>query len=200
VTTALHVAPDPTDRDAIPPDRPSDAAVVRASLARPDRFAAVFDRHWTAVHAFCVSRAGAAGEDLAAETFRVAFDQRERYDLTYDDCRPWLYGIAANLVRGHFRAVDRGRRATRRASRADVPDLADEVIGRLEAAQLGPRLSRALAALPAVDRDTLLLYAWTELRYDDVARALGVPVGTVRSRLHRARARVQSHLASEEAR
>ena len=163
-------------------------------------FGRLFDRHWPAIHAFCTSRAGAVGEDLAAETFRIAFDDRRRFDAAYGDARPWLFGIATNLLRRHFRTADRGRRAEAAMAVVDVDHLADDALGRIEAERLAPQLAAALATLPAADRDALLLVAWAGLTYEQVALAMDVPVGTVRSRLNRARTRVRAHLTKEEAR
>jgi RNA polymerase sigma-70 factor (ECF subfamily) len=176
----------------------SDAELVARSLRDPVAFAAVFDRHWSAIHAFCSSRAGDAGEDLAAEAFRIAFDRRAGYDARYASARPWLYGVATNVLREHFRRAERADRATRRTWALADRTVA-EPLGPLEAAQLGPRLAVALASLDAADRDVLLLAAWAELTYDEIAHATGAPVGTVRSRLHRARTRLRAHLASEGA-
>ena len=152
------------------------------------------------MHAFATSRAGSVGEEIAAESFRLAFDRRRQYDLTYSDSRPWLFGIASNLIRDHFRKAERGRRATARAAIVDTSDFADQTLGRIEAEQLGPQLAAALAALPAADRDALLLLAWADLNYEEIGRALAIPIGTVRSRIHRARARVQAHLNREDER
>jgi RNA polymerase sigma factor (sigma-70 family) len=168
----------------------ADASLIARSLREPAAFAAVFDRHWPGVHRYCASRAGSAGEDLAAETFRVAFDERAKFDPRYTDARPWLYGIATNLLRHWFRA------AARRAP--DPPrhewDFTEEALGRVEASALGPGLAAALRAVAACDRDALLLHAWAELTYTEIAEATGVPVGTVRSRIHRARSRLRAHL------
>ena len=177
--------------DPLTSPRPApDAALIDASLTRPAAFAGVFDRHWPAIHRYCASRAGPAGEDLAAEAFRVAFDERARFDPRYDDARPWLYGIATNLLRHHFR---RGRRRVALPFSRD-PDFAEEALGRVEAAALGPELAAALAQVAAIDRDALLLHAWAELTYTEIATATGVPVGTVRSRIHRARTHLRNHL------
>ena len=167
-----------------------DRALIAESLHHPAVFAELFERHWPALHAFCTSRTGAVGEDLAAETFRRAFDARARYDLRYEDARPWLYGIATNLIRHHFRTVQRRGRAEGRSAARDTP-APEELAGSLERHQLGAALTEALGELPAADRDALLLFAWAELDYSEVARAMRVPVGTVRSRLHRARSRVR---------
>jgi RNA polymerase sigma factor (sigma-70 family) len=182
-----------------PPPRPvldpSDAVLIERSLRDPSEFAAVFDRHWVPIHEYCTSRAAAAGEDIAAEVFRLAFDHRRRYDQRLPDARPWLYGIATNLLRQHFRTSQRGDRAGRRAVAMAELESVEQPLDRLEAQVLGPRLSEALRTLPPVDREALLLLAWAELDYQEIARALDVPVGTVRSRIHRARSRVRSHIA-----
>jgi RNA polymerase sigma factor (sigma-70 family) len=168
----------------------TDAALIAASLTDAPAFAAVFDRHWPAIHRWCVSRAGPAGEDLAAETFRIAFDERARFDPRYGDARPWLYGIATNQLRRHF------RNAARRGELPPGPDadFTEDALGRVEARALGPRLTAALRTVAAADRDALLLHAWAELTYTEIARATGIPVGTVRSRIHRARTELRAHL------
>jgi RNA polymerase sigma factor (sigma-70 family) len=168
----------------------TDAAVIAASLTDPAAFAGVFDRHWPAIHRFCAGRAGSAGEDIAAETFRVAFDERARFDPARGDAGPWLYGIATNLLRRYFR----GARRARLAPGADEHDFAEDALGRAEAALLGPELAAALRGVAAADRDALLLHAWAELTYTEIAQATGVPVGTVRSRIHRARTTLRTHL------
>jgi RNA polymerase sigma factor (sigma-70 family) len=176
----------------------SDAAVVARSLRDPGAFAIIFDRYWPRLHTFCTARAGAAGEDIAAETFRIAFDDRSRFDGRAGGMRPWLFGIATNLLRHHFRSVARGRRATVRSRSSEVDVSADDALGRIEADSLGPALAAALATLSAPDRDTLLLLAWGGLGYDEIALATATPVGTVRTRIHRARTRVRAHLYRED--
>jgi RNA polymerase sigma-70 factor (ECF subfamily) len=168
----------------------TDAALIASSLTDPAAFAGVFDRHWPAIHSFCVSRAGPAGEDVAAETFRVAFDERRRYDPRHAHARPWLFGIAGNLLRHWFRAAARGVPP----SGGHEWDFADDALGRVEAQALGRDLAAALAAVPSTDRDALLLHVWADLTYAEIAQATGAPVGTVRSRIHRARTRLRDHL------
>jgi len=179
---------------ALPARADTDAVLIERSLREPKQFAAVFDRHWPPIHAYCTSRAGAAGEDIAAEVFRRALDRRDRYDLGQEDARPWLFGIAANLLRHHFRSAQRGERAGRRARALAELEASEQPLDRLEAQLLGPQLAAALAALPPIDREALLLLAWAELDYREIARALEIPVGTVRSRIHRARARVRAQI------
>jgi len=173
---------------------PSDAVLIERSLRDAQAFGAVFDRHWAPIHAYCTSRAAAAGEDIAAEVFRLAFDRRGRYDQRLQDARPWLYGIATNLLRHHFRSSRRGDRAGRRALAMAELETVVQPLEQLEAQLLGPRLAEALGSLSEVDREALLLLAWGELDYHEIARALDIPVGTVRSRLHRARNRVRAHI------
>jgi RNA polymerase sigma-70 factor (ECF subfamily) len=174
-----------------------DRFVIDASLTDPSAFAEVFDRHWPGIFAFCVRRAGHPGEDIAAETFKVAFYRRHRFDATYRDARPWLFGIATNLLRHHFRSDQRAQRAGIRLlalhSREPSVDVGEE----LESRSLTPELSTALMALTQEERDTLLLLAWAELDYAQIAHALDIPIGTVRSRIHRARSRVRAHLTQE---
>jgi RNA polymerase sigma-70 factor (ECF subfamily) len=172
----------------------SDAGVIASSLQEPARFGAVFDRHATVVFRYLVRRVGVDEADaLLGEVFRVAFEKRTTYDIARPDARPWLYGIATNLLARHRRSEARRIRATARLlarqQPADDPD--DQVAGTLDARELWRHVAEAVAALPEEERDALLLYAWEELGYDQIADALGVPVGTVRSRLNRARVRLR---------
>jgi RNA polymerase sigma factor (sigma-70 family) len=172
----------------------NDAVVIERSLSSPQAFGELFDRHWDGVYRYCRSRAGDAGEDMAAETFRLAFDRRAGYEADRPDARPWLLGIATNLIRNHLRGCERGGRALQRLDAGRCEDHADEAIGRAEAALLGPALTHALDGIPAGDRDALLLMVWNDLTYAEVAEALGVPLGTVRSRISRARLRLRARL------
>jgi RNA polymerase sigma factor (sigma-70 family) len=180
-----------------PPIPLSDAAAIQASFGDPPAFGAIFDRHWVPIHRYCVVRAGAPGEDVAAETFRLAFDLRGRYDGR-PDARPWLFGIATNLLRELFRRGARAERALRRSAAEVGIDPFEDALERVEAQQLGRELATALADLSPVERDALLLHACAELTYEEIARATAVPIGTVRSRIHRARTHVRAHLESLE--
>lgn len=115
---------------------------------------------------------------------------RRRYDRRLEDARPWLYGIASNLLRHHFRSSKRKDRADRRALALAELETTAQPLEQLEAQMLGPRLTQALQAMPVADREALLLFAWAELSYQEIALALDIPLGTVRSRIHRARAGV----------
>jgi RNA polymerase sigma factor (sigma-70 family) len=177
----------------------SDAVFIERSLRHPEAFGEVFDRHWVAVYRYCRSRVGSDGESLAADTFRLALDRRAGYDTQRADALPWLLGLATNLIRNHLRQRSRYERAQERAQgRLDLSpaaDHADAAIERAEAELLGPALAAALDGVPAADRDTLLLMAWNDLSYGEVADALDIPVGTVRSRISRARIRLRARLA-----
>jgi RNA polymerase sigma factor (sigma-70 family) len=111
---------------------------------------------------------------------------------------PWLFGIAANLARRHRRTEVRRLRAYARTGRDPLLDEHGDAPARLDAAAAGPRLAAALAELRAHDREALLLFAWAELSYEEISLALRIPVGTVRSRLHRARQALRAHLESQE--
>jgi RNA polymerase sigma-70 factor (ECF subfamily) len=178
-----------------------DAAVIESSWLEPERFAVLFDRHAPHIHRYLARRAGRqVADDLVAETFLTAFAKRDRYDLGYSDARPWLYGIATNLVGQHHRDEARQYRIMQRAvAEPEVPDHADRVAAGVTAQATRALLEAALAALPAGDRDVLLLIAWEQLTYREVSRALAIPAGTVRSRLHRARTKVRQVLAGTDA-
>jgi RNA polymerase sigma factor (sigma-70 family) len=185
---------------AVPAERsPADNAIVERALADPEAFTALFDRYADDVHRYVVRRLGSdAAEDVTAETFTVAFARRARFDLSRPDARPWLLGIATNLIRGHRRTELRRWRAMARAVPAATEEAeGDRVAARVTAQAARRELAAALARLSPSQRDVLLLHAWAELDYDGIAVALGVPVGTVRSRLHRARAVLRDVLGPE---
>jgi RNA polymerase sigma factor (sigma-70 family) len=175
-----------------------DATAIAASLREPERFAVVFDRHAPHIHRYLARQLGAqAADDLVAETFLTAFGKRSRFDQRRQDARPWLYGIAANLAARHRHDGLRRQRLLAAAGTGDdaAGSHADRVVAGVAAAGFRRTLAAALADLPAGDRDVLLLIAWEQLTYEEVAQALGIPVGTVRSRLNRARRRVRVALA-----
>jgi RNA polymerase sigma factor (sigma-70 family) len=167
----------------------SDAAVIEQSLERPQAFASIFDRHFDAVHGYARRRLGrSVAEELASETFIRAFDRRASFDLSRVDARPWLFGIAANLMRRHWRTERRRLHALERLQPAGTEDAP-----RAERADL----VAALDALPAREREALLLLALADFSYEEIADALDVPIGTVRSRLSRARDRIRRQLVPE---
>ncbi|HEY8473510.1 MAG TPA: RNA polymerase sigma factor [Natronosporangium sp.] len=181
----------------------SDAQLIERSVACPEDFALIFDRHAASLHGYLRRRIGVpAADDLLAETFLIAFERRTRYDLAAADARPWLFGIATNLLRRFARAEARAYRALARTGVDRVAaSLEDEVAERVDADAARRTLAAALAKLSRGDRDAILLYTWAELSYDQIAAALDIPTGTVRSRLHRARRRLRAaldHDLSEE--
>jgi RNA polymerase sigma factor (sigma-70 family) len=173
-----------------------DATLIERSRADPEAFATIFDRHATEIHRYASRRLGAAlAEDVVGDTFLTAFRRRDRYDLTYRDARPWLFGIATNMISRHRHAEVRFYRALARTGVDPVIESpADAVLTRVAAAGQRRAIAAALARLSQPDRDTVLLVDWAELSYDQAASALQVPVGTVRSRLNRARRKVREAL------
>jgi RNA polymerase sigma factor (sigma-70 family) len=178
----------------------TDAMIIEQALRQPERFEAVFDRHYRHIYAYAARRLGGSlAEDVAAETFLIAFDRRTQYDVSRHDARPWLYGIASNLIARHGRAEVRQYRAlTRSRTDAVVDGHADMVAGRLDAQAVRGPLARALAKLAAAERDVLLLVAWAGLSCQEAAIALDIPAGTARSRLHRARKAMRAALGMND--
>jgi RNA polymerase sigma factor (sigma-70 family) len=173
-----------------------DAAIIRLSQDEPEQFAELFRRRAPEIRRYVTRRIGAeAAEDVVAETFLAAFRQRGGYDVTRIDARPWLYGIATNLIGRHHRSETRMLRALARTGCDPVTEpFTDQVDAQVSAGAAGRLLAAALAKLPPQHRDTLLLVAWGELTYDQAALALGVPGGTVRSRVSRARRSIRRAL------
>ena len=181
-----------------------DGEAIARSVDDPAEFGVVYDRYADDVHRFVLRRLGAdLADDVTAETFATALRHRGRYDAARPNARPWLFGIAANLVGKHRRSEVRALRAVARLqpdpvstswSGAAWEDAVDE---RVVASSAGPALAAALAKLSVADRHVLLLVAWADLSYAEVAEALAIPLGTVRSRLNRARKRVRLSLAHD---
>jgi RNA polymerase sigma factor (sigma-70 family) len=185
-----------------------DATLIVQSRRDPERFAALFDRHAAEIHRYLARRVGHdSADDLVAETFLIAFRQRDRYDESRLTARPWLYGIATNLLGRHRRQEIRFFRAFARIG-ADPAvlsglgqgplqpgdPLAERVTERVAAEGVRKQLAAALAGLHKADRDVLLLVAAADFSYQEVALALGIPVGTVSSRLARARRTIRKAL------
>jgi len=176
----------------------SDADCLARSLPEPKAFELIFDRHFAAIHRYLHRRAGRdLADELAAETFALAFSRR-------GSCRasgsvlPWLYGIATNLLHRQRRAERRQLHAYSRSGVDRWVAYEDETDARVDGSALDARLAGALAAMRPRERDALLLYALGDLSYEEVALSLDVPVGTVRTWLHRARATAQRELAAAE--
>lgn len=174
----------------------NDGDIIVRSLTHRAAFAELYDRHERIVHRYASRRLGSAhAEDITSETFLVAFSRRSSF-LGGVDARPWLLGIATVLMQKHTRLEARAWRGMQAAdlARIDIDDIAD-ADERLDADGLATPLGTALADLSRGDRDVLLLHTFGNLDYAGIAEALGIPLGTVRSRLSRARRRVRAALA-----
>ncbi|MGO4455019.1 RNA polymerase sigma factor [Arthrobacter sp. RAF14] len=174
----------------------TDSEIILRARDSPAAFAELYDRHAAVVHRYAARRAGqSAAEDVTSETFLVAFERLDSYDLHRQDARPWLLGIATNLLKKHHRAEARILKSAARAAAPEaVADDADRVTAQVDALAATGRIARTLRGMASIDRDTLLLYAWGDLSYEDIALAMNVPIGTVRSRLNRARKILKSKL------
>lgn len=179
----------------------SDSDEIAASRTSPERFASIFDRHFVAIRDYLRRRIhGALADELAAETFVIAFRRRAAYDLAYTDSRPWLFGIAVNLLRRYRRQETRELRAYARTALDPLRASADGgVPQQSEDLSVGADLAQALVSLSLKDREVLFLFAVADLSYEEISRALKIPVGTVRSRLSRARQQVRELLDTEQA-
>jgi RNA polymerase sigma-70 factor (ECF subfamily) len=174
-----------------------DLTVIRRSGSDPERFAVLVRRHSPAVGRYVTRRIGQErAEDVVAETFLVAFRKRGDYRDQGRDCLPWLYGIATRLMHRERRNEVRQLRLLA-ASGADpvTAPFTDRVEDAVAARGVKQRLAAAMAELPVSQRDALLLLVWADLSYEQIATATGVPLGTVQSRISRARRRLRESLA-----
>jgi RNA polymerase sigma factor (sigma-70 family) len=137
----------------------TDAEIFQRSIRDPDAFREIFERHASTVHAYARKRIGmTAGEEILAQTFLTAFEKRARFDLSYESARPWLLGIATNIIRHHLREEREHLTALGKMFREQPEEPVDDV-ARLDAQRMKPALSAALLALSADDRETFLLLA-----------------------------------------
>jgi RNA polymerase sigma factor (sigma-70 family) len=173
-----------------------DGHVFSRSRSEPQLFTIIFDRYYRSVHRYVNRRVGSTlADDIAAETFTRAFERRSSYDTTAERALPWLLGIATNLLAHHRRSEARRLRALAAAKESvESERFTDAAARRVDAAAERERLAAALEQLDDYDREALLLYAWAELKYEEIAQVLGIPVGTVRSRLHRSRRKLREAL------
>ena|SRR5947209_6444346 len=176
----------------------TDGELIVRSSTRGEVFHELFDRHFKAVHRYLARRVGRdRAEDLASQTFTVAFARRTTFRTDVTDARPWLLGIATNLLMNERRAEQRSLETVDRIQAQPVPSAAE-----LADNGLDHGVAAALAALDPDQRDVLLLFAWGELSYEEIAVALAIPIGTVRSRMSRARGylrgRLEPSVRSEE--
>jgi RNA polymerase sigma-70 factor (ECF subfamily) len=171
-----------------------------ASIEEPQAFGKIFDRHAPLIHRYLSSRVGTqAAEDLVSEVFVTAFRSRTNYDSAYSDASPWLLGIATNAVRHHRRSEGRRWAMVRRLHQDSMQrkdpilhDVAEEAIARNQFEEA----KRALATIDEKFRDVLILHSAFDLSYAEIAGALGLRIGTVRSRLSRGRAQLRELLAA----
>jgi RNA polymerase sigma-70 factor (ECF subfamily) len=171
---------------------PPDGEVIGRSLGEPEAFGLIYDRHALTLLRFLGRRVGArVAEGLVGELFRIAFERRETFDASRANALPWLYGIGSNVLLKHRRAEARRLRASARMLAAGPAVDRRASAAALDARVLFPRVADAIETLPDPEREALLLFAWEELPYEAVAEALELPIGTVRSRLNRARARLR---------
>lgn len=176
-------------------DDPTDAALIEASWTDPERFSAIFDRHYQAVFAFVARTVGpTSGADLASEVFTRAFATRRRYDLAYTSARPWLFGIAWNVIKGYVRGRARELKALNRAATSGQKpyEFDEETVNRVAAEAETANLRRSLGTLRSEEAAVVLLFALEDFSYKQIAHALGIPEGTVRSRLSRARTKLRN--------
>lgn len=175
-----------------------DAQDIARSLEHPECFAAVFDRHFKPVYAYLARRVGlGVAQELAQDTFLQAFSSRGTFDATRGSARSWLFGIAANILRHHARSEHRQLEAYARSDPSSPAWLDEDLVAdRVDARSAWPVMAAALIDLDPDQREALLLLAWADLSYPEIAAALGIPIGTVRSRIFRAREHVRELLAA----
>jgi RNA polymerase sigma-70 factor (ECF subfamily) len=161
-----------------------------------EAFAALFDRYARAVynHAFHLTADWSLAEDVLSTTFLQAWRLRDRVDPDGGSLRPWLLGIATNTARNARRGNRRYRTAVAALGTEEptTPDHADTVAGQVDDTRQLAAVMAALGALRRTEREVLTLCLWEGLDYAAAAAALGIPVGTVRSRLSRARAKLRT--------
>ncbi len=170
--------------------------MILASLGFPAEFGVVFERHHAAVFRFAARRIGRQeARDVASEVFVRAFKIRYRYDISRGNCLPWLYGIARNVIGDRLRSLKRGRRTFLFAETAvDMIEPFGDADDRLVADSVAGVLNDALGGLSKRDRETLLLFALEGLTYAEISVALDIPIGTVGSRITRARQQINESI------
>jgi RNA polymerase sigma factor (sigma-70 family) len=169
----------------------------RISTGDQGAFGELFDAYARSVynHAFRLTGDWAQAEDVVSLTFLDAWRLREKVNEEGGSLRPWLLGIATNVTRNTRRAARRHAAAVARLPRGEIErDFADEIAGRHDDSAQLALVRTALSELRRADREVLALCVWAGLDYAAAAQALGVPVGTVRSRLSRARTKLAKRM------
>ena len=173
-----------------------DEDLLARSAREPTAFEPLVARHSSALHGYLVRRAPAAADDLLSEVWLQAYAHRGTFDAARGTARGWLFGVARNVLSRHRQTTARAAARTERGPDTDAvaADPWQAVDQRLDAASVAPELRRKLSELPSAERELLLLVAWEQLTPAEAAAAVGIPAGTARSRLHRARARLRDGL------
>jgi RNA polymerase sigma factor (sigma-70 family) len=181
----------------------TDGALIGDSVSNPECFSVIFERHGASVFRYLASRVDrSSAEDLLADVFEAAFRARQRYDTRSDGALPWLLGIASNMIRHHRRSQVRRTSMLRRITHLEeqgksATNAMDPPAASAEQRDQMQGVRRALDALDDKHREVLVLSAGLGLSYDDIGRALGIRVGTVRSRVFRARANLRELLEAD---
>lgn len=168
-----------------------------SSLISADALVELYHRHARQLHLYLARRVGTqVADDLVGEAFLVVWEQRARFDPSRASVKAWLYGIATNLLRRYVRSEVRRLEAWARdhGRRSWVEDIGERTAVTVDAQVLAGELAATVAGLRPEERDVLLLVAWAHLTPAEIAEVLGVPVVTVRSWLHRARAKVRDQM------
>jgi RNA polymerase sigma-70 factor (ECF subfamily) len=177
----------------------AEAEARSVSMSDTEGFGLLYDRYAGQLYRYAYQRAGdQAAQDIVADTFLAAFQQRATFDPSRGEVRPWLFGILTRKLARYYRAEKTRYLALARAAGPDTEHNPDERITEaVSAAALRAPLAAALARLSPGDRDVLLLIAWADCTYEEAAAVVGIPIGTVRSRLNRARRKVRQALGEE---
>ncbi|MGN6202048.1 MAG: RNA polymerase sigma factor [Solirubrobacterales bacterium] len=166
----------------------------RAKSGDAEAFGDLYSRHARTVQSYCLWRTAnlQSAEDATATVFLETWHKRRRLTLSTDSAAPLLLGIANNVIRHQWRSQRRYRHALERVRNVgQVPsDLEAEAISRIDAIEQVRRGGETIRQLPRREREVLALLAWSDLSYGEIAEALGLPIGTVRSRIARARTRL----------
>jgi RNA polymerase sigma factor (sigma-70 family) len=159
-------------------------------------FGALFDRYADTVYGYCFRRTGdwALAEDITSIVFLEAWRKRHSVDLYEGKALPWLLGIGTNVIRNQRRSLRRFRAMLERLPRLDpVSDFGDNLDERISSSNRMRALLKEIRRLPRREQDVVTLCIWHGLSSSEAAAALAVPEATVRTRLHRARARLRKH-------
>lgn len=185
-----------------PPGQPTEPEVLgEVRSGSSAAFGLLFERHHEAVYNFCFRRTASwsSADDLTSVVFLEAWRNRDRMELHHDSVLPWLYGIATNVCRNQRRSSARHRQALARLPRpAATPDPSDDIAARVDDERRMREVLHVISSLPKDQRDIVALVAWEGLDYAAAAAALGIPIGTVRSRLARARRRLSTSSATPQ--